>query len=718
MMFLVLSILLAIVAGVFLVLFISTKRRSAKLESEIVSEMTEISDVLNKFSFGMMNQKMNLRRIKVSKKIQEAIDNIKNSFNKVTGDPLKRICYVGTDAWFEGIACARHIGTKLNNKGKISIVVTSSLDALVMAQRHRSFVNTITKEFPGIKIVETFEAKANQQRAREYVRGIANEIDAVYITGNSAVPGVTQGLSDAGKQNDVLVICHDLDETIVSAMRKGLVTASVFSSTYAQGYDAVVHLYNYIACKWRPFQPRLMQELKTVTLSDLSQYWDDGAREPKRTAAIHNSGVTPIHSSDVPLKILVLCEDWNTAFCQIKQGIEKAQRELRGLNCEVVIKVLNQMKKSKRQAMREAETLILNELKTGLDGICTFVGFNDYVPLLNQFAANGITISTFNSEPLSIRTMIEWILLSTTQLKDFAHNYQDGFKEVYDMQKNVLNSLNTVVNRSSEQNKSVGYGAKTIEELTESIDNTAEAEEMQLRAVHETTEIGNQLTQMVSVFEGQVAGLKIMGDQVKKSTQKTDAIKNYSEKIESIVGIIDGITEQTNLLAFNAAVESTHAGEWGKGFKVISQEIRTLADKSVESTSNITNLISDMHEAVNEGISANSNMLDIVNEQVQAVTNAAQQLGTLSENLMRAITQVQEVVEKNSAGFFEMHKSAQGINKVMSDTREISENNTQTIEAVNNEFNHMTEKFADMANRTDQLTELTVIMEGTVSSFS
>lgn len=718
MLFIILSVILLIALVVVLALYLKTKVLANSLETEIVKEMTSVSDILTKFSFGMLDQRMDYHKLKVSKYVQDSIDDLKVSFNKITSDPLNRVCYVGTDAWFEGIACAKHIGDKLKNGGKIAIVVTSSLDALIMAQRHRSFVNTINKEYPRIKIIGTFEAKANQQRAREYVRSIANEVDGVYITGNSAVPGVTQGLADAGKQNDVFVICHDLDDTIVGAMRKGLVSASVFSSTYAQGYDPVVHLFNHIAFGWKPFQPRLMQELKTVTVNELQEFWDDNSHEPKRTASIHNSGTVPQGRSDRSIRILVLCEDWNTAFCQMKMGIEKAQRELRNLNCEVVVRVLNQMKKPHREILKEAESIILKEMKVGLNGICSFVGFGDFVPVLNQFSEQGIAITTFNSEPLSLRSMIEWVLLSTIQLKNFSQNYQTGFKEVYDLQQNVLQSLDTVVARSSEQNASVGQGAKTVESLTVSIDKTAEAEELQLKAVNETTEIGKQLAQMVSVFENQVAGLKNMGDQVKRSAQKTDAIKEYSEKIESIIGIIDGITEQTNLLAFNAAVESTHAGEWGKGFKVISQEIRGLADKSVESTSNITSLISNMREAVKDGIEANASMLEIVNEQVQSVSSAAQQLASLSDNLMEAITQVQEVVERNSAGFFEMHKSAQGINKIMAGTREISEDNTITIENINGEFTRMSNKFADMAAKTDKLTELTLIMEGTVSSFS
>ncbi|NLM00479.1 MAG: substrate-binding domain-containing protein [Treponema sp.] len=717
-LFILLSALLLIALFFLVVLYLKEKNKNKKCEDELALEMNNVSDILTKFSFGMLDQRLDVRKLSVSKIMQESIDGMKRAFNKVTSEPLKRVAYVGTDAWFEGIACARHIGEKLKNGGKLVIVVTSSLNALIMAQRHRSFVNTITKDFPKIKIIETFEAHANQENAREYIRKVADKIDAVYITGNSAVSGVTKGLSESNKQGQVFVICHDLDENIAIAMRNGLVSGSVICSTFAQGYDSVVHLFNHIAFSWKPSQPRLMQPLKTITVEDLNYYWNDNLREHNKMADIHNSGTKPMGRAEKPVRILVLCEDWNTAFCQMKVGIEKAQKELLNMNCEVVVKVLNQMKKTVRQVAYEADMAIIQEMNKGLNGICSFVGFAEFVPILNQYASQGIAITTFNSEPLSLRSMIEWVLMSTNQLRNFSDIYKSGFTEVYDMQKNVFAFLDTVVERSNEQNESVDYGAKTVALLTESIDKTAEAEEFQLKTVRETTEIGNQLSQMVSVFEAQVAGLKIMGEQVKKSAQKTEAIKNYSENIESIIGIIDGITEQTNLLAFNAAVESTHAGEWGKGFKVISQEIRGLADKSVESTSNITNLITNMRSAVTEGIEANQHMLDIVNEQVQSVSTAAEQLSILSGSLLEAINQVQEVVETNNNSFNEMHKSAQSINNVMSGTLEISNINTKTIETVSAEFNKMSKMFDDMASRTEKLIELTMIMEGTVASFS
>lgn len=718
MIFLIISILLLVALAFVLFLYFKSRKQNQNLENSLLSEFNQLSDALLHFSFGDLKQNLSIDESSLPHKLSDSLNEIKKNFNKISGDPLNRICYVGTDAWFEGIACARHIGQKLKEGGKIIIVVTSSLEALVMSQRHRSFVNTITKEYPEIQILETFEAHANMEAARKYVAQKAALIDGIYITGNSAVSGVTQGLIDADKTRDVCVICHDLDDTIVSAMRKGLVSGSVLSSTYAQGYDSVVHLYNHIVSGWKPFQPRLMQKLETVTVKEVAKYWDDVSHEPRRSAAIHHSGVSPVLNTDKKIRLLVLCEDWNTTFTQIKSGIEKAKRELSNFGCEVVVKVINQMKKPQKQVIKEISRIVNIERQKGLDGITTFVGFADLVPYLNNYAAMGIPITTFNSEPLTLRSMIDWVFISANQLKDFSLEYQKGFYEVSMLQQDVLDKLDIVVKRSNNQTQSVENGARNIEDLTAIIDKKASDETKQMQSVNQTARIAQSLLQMVSVFDAQVQGLKNMGDHVKKSAQKTDSIREYSDKINAIIEIIDSITEQTNLLAFNAAVESTHAGEWGKGFKVISEEIRNLADKSVDSTSNISTVISDMRTAVSEGIEANSSMLEIVNQQVYQVSSAAEELASLSKELISSIESVHEIVTKNTEEFSGMYRSAMGINQVMSESTDISKENTDTICNINSEFTSMSEKFDEMARKTDQLMELTMIMEGTVASFA
>jgi len=696
------------------------KKKTALLKKQIIAENEKAKDVFLKLSFGILNQRMNLDSKTADRDVRISLETMKSAFNKITDEPLKRVCYVGTDPWFEGIACARYLGNKMQS-GRIAIVVTSSLQVLIMFQRYRSFVHTLKTEFPDIEIIDTFEAHANFEEAQKYAENVASKVDAIYVTGNSMVPAVGQGIQLAN-QDETFIVCHDLDAAIVSKMRDGIVASTLLSSTYAQGYDSVIHLFNYICADWKPFQPRLMQKMVTVTLDTLSEYWDDVNNEPLRTANLHFSGCKPlIPLEDAPSEqktIVVLAEDWNTTFRQMITGMERARSELALYNCEVKIFTTNQLKRPMKKVLSETKKFLDKEYRSGLDGIVAFVGFQEIVPLLNAYADKNIPIVTYNSEALSIRSMIEWMGISATQLSFLTNNYKNDLDTVEISQNNILNSLNEIVDHVSQQTEAVATGAQSVNVLAQLIDKSAHHEQIQVENVNKTTKISNDISDMVTLFTNQVEGLNKMELQVKTAVAKTDAIKTYSEKIESIISILDGISEQTNLLAFNAAVESTHAGEWGKGFKVISEEIRLLADQSVASTSNIQKLIFDMNDAVNEGIVASNTALEIVNEQVNTINNASVQLSQLSKELFEAIKTVQEIVYKNADSFKQMKSSATELNSVMGSTKLLASENNDNLEKISASFTEMNSQFVDMNHKLVQLAELANIMEGTVSSFN
>lgn len=719
-MFVIISAVLAVLLIFSGVMYLREKSRNSKLVNEFLKESDIISDSLNKLSHGVLNHKIEVTKSSLPESLKGGINNIKANFNKVTAESLERVCFVGTDAWFEGVECARQLGKRIPEGGTIAIVITSSLHALIMSQRYRSFTTTIRKEFPNINILGYFEGNANQDKISEYVKSIADKIDGIYISGNSAVSGVARGLTLARRVGEVSVVCHDLDETIVEAIHNGIVTDTIISLPYGQGHDSLIHLFNSINTGWKPYQPRLMQNLKTVTKLNLCEFWDSVHKEPKKEAFELEGKVKPMGTpSSRKRTIIAFCEDWNASVSQMVTGIEDAGKELENFNCTVKICVLNQNKNKDTVVFETAQKAIDEaEANGGLDGICSYVGFTAFGDYLNQFAKKGIKISTFNSEPLSLRSMIEWLCDSSEQLKLFTNEYKENLSTVSDSYRKISSSLGNVASLSSEQSSSIQKGADSVSEITGFIDRTTENELLEEKAVKKTEELSRNLGHIAKSFSIKVEGLKSMGDLVKKSVEKTQAIKQYSENIQAIIGMIDNISEQTNLLAFNAAVESTHAGEYGKGFKVISTEIRDLADQSVKSTQSIANLIEDMRKAVDQGIASNKAMMKTVNEQVSEISSAAAELSGISQGLLEDVSQVSGIVKQNGMSFQQIRASTSGITDVMNTSTSVTEKTKDTISAVNSEFGDMNEKIENMEEKLQQLSELVSIMEGSVSSFN
>ncbi len=106
---------------------------------------------------------------------------------------------------------------------------------------------------------------------------------------------------------------------------------------------------------------------------------------------------------------------------------------------------------------------------------------------------------------------------------------------------------------------------------------------------------------------------------------KLENLNQYMDEMNSIVELIGGITNQTSLLALNASIEAARAGEAGRGFSVVATEISGMATRTEEATVHITELISNVSNAIMEVVGVVSNMIDGINEKEDSVNQTAEE---------------------------------------------------------------------------------------------
>lgn len=156
-----------------------------------------------------------------------------------------------------------------------------------------------------------------------------------------------------------------------------------------------------------------------------------------------------------------------------------------------------------------------------------------------------------------------------------------------------------------------------------------------------------------------------LAEEVERTVQVVDRLKGDSDKISGIMDVISGIAEQTNLLALNAAIEAARAGEQGRGFAVVADEVRTLAQRTQESTTEIRDMIEHLQSGIGDAVDVMARGQDQAGSAVSQADETEQALDSIAEavaTIHQMNIQIATAAEEQNAVAEEMNRNVVSIN--------------------------------------------------------
>ncbi len=367
----------------------------------------------------------------------------------------------------------------------------------------------------------------------------------------------------------------------------------------------------------------------------------------------------------------------------------------------------------------------------------------------------------------SLREAIQRVAVSANTLTFASEQLAISADQAGRATSQIATTVQQVAKGITMETESVTRTAFSVEQMSQTIETVAQGSQDQTKSVTSATHITNQINEAIQQVAGNVqavtnvsAGaaeaarmgaqtvvgtvkdMQLIKSKVNLSAQRVADMGAQSDQINVILETIEDIASQTNLLALNAAIEAARAGEHGKGFAVVADEVRKLAERAGRATREIGGLIKNIQHTVSEAViamdeggqevesgvqmanQAGKALEDIlkaaeeVYRQAEQADHGAELMRSASSSLVSSVDEVSTVVEGNMAAMQSMTAGMAEMTRTIENIAAVSEENSAAIEEVSASAEEMSAQVEEVTASAQSLMEMAKSLQEIVQQFN
>ncbi|MDP3683593.1 MAG: methyl-accepting chemotaxis protein, partial [Ignavibacteria bacterium] len=316
---------------------------------------------------------------------------------------------------------------------------------------------------------------------------------------------------------------------------------------------------------------------------------------------------------------------------------------------------------------------------------------------MNKFAEGDLTVKVVpEKEDDAIGRLFDGFNKSVQNIKMIVENVSEAVEATASAGTQISSSAEEMAAGAQEQSSQTTEIAGAVEEMTKTILETSQNSS---RSAEAAKSAGNIAREGGKVVDQTIEGMNRIAEVVKKSAETVHALGKGSDQIGEIVQVINDIADQTNLLALNAAIEAARAGEQGRGFAVVADEVRKLAERTTKATKEIAVMIKQIQHDTGGAVES----MNKGTEEVEKGKALADKAGKSLREIIIGVEQVVDLSMQVAAASEEQSTAAEQISK--------------NIEAISNVTHESAEGVQQIAGAAEDLNRLTVNLQQLTAQF-